>query len=152
MSSAPWGWHRGRLVPPLCRSYISERLAGTSCHQGHLPRSEPGGRSGVGQEPRSPSDGDAGGVRLPAIELAASQPKGFGVTPSRAPLTAWYPPLRTHRDAWLGLIIMLRLVPSQLVQCGRGGRGQPQAVTPLVPKVVSRAFFEGEICAAAYNS
>lgn len=35
---------------------------------------------------------------------------------------------------------MLQLVPSQLGQCGGGGRGQLQAVTTLVPKVVSRAF------------
>lgn len=71
-------------------------------------------------------------VRLPGMELVASQLQGFGVTPSRTPLQCG-----THRctdsDACSGFISVL-----WLVQCAGGGWGQSHAVTSLVLKALSR--------------
>lgn len=60
---------------------------------------------GAGQEPWSPSDGDApnvaGGVGLPGIELAASQLKGFGVNPLQRPSCSMVPTAtRTGMPGW----------------------------------------------------
>lgn len=88
------------LYAALSRSYVSEQLAGDllppRAPSQQAPWFELGSSTGAGQEPRLPSDGDAsnvaGGIRLPGTEFASSQLKGFGVTPSRAPLAAWYLP------------------------------------------------------------